>query len=128
MSYELSCCCAERGTERGAEGVADRGAERGAEQKRDFPEAQLQGDVEDESMAEADADLHAAQQAQREALQAEQESVQNMRQGLMEVREAMQQRTGVVLMPPAPQLLQLCSSVLFDTSLTEDEQLLHNLA
>ena len=48
-------------------------------------------------MAEADADLHSAQQAQREALQAEQESLQSSRQGLAEVREAMQQQTGAVL-------------------------------
>ena len=60
------------------------------------------------SMAESDADLHTAQQAQREALQAEQESLQDSRQGLQEVREAMQQRSQTGSKPLKPQLLFFC--------------------
>ena len=48
----------------------------------------------DGGKGETDADLAAAQRAQREALQAEQESVQSSRQGLLEVREALQHQQG----------------------------------
>ncbi len=64
----------------------------------------------DRSMAESDADLHTAQQAQREALQAEQESVQSSRQGLQEVREAMQQHSQTGVRPLKPQLLCVLQS------------------
>ena len=47
---------------------------------------------DDESMAESDAVLHTAQQAQREALQAEQESLSDSRHSLMQVRESLQQQ------------------------------------
>ena len=64
----------------------------------------------DRSMAESDADLHTAQQAQREVLQAEQESVQSSRQGLQEVREAMQQHSETGVRPLKPQLLCVLQS------------------
>ncbi|KAL0024653.1 hypothetical protein WJX77_006333 [Trebouxia sp. C0004] len=45
---------------------------------------------DDESMAETDADLHTAQQAQKDALQVEQESLSDSRQSLVQVRESLQ--------------------------------------
>ncbi len=57
-----------------------------------------EGVGDDESMAESDADLHTARQAQREALQAEQESLSDTRQSLMQVRESLQhQQLGAFL-------------------------------
>ncbi len=53
---------------------------------------------DDESMAESDADLHTARQAQREALQAEQDSLSDSRHSLMQVRESLQrQQPGTFL-------------------------------
>ena len=57
-----------------------------------------EGVGDDESMAESDADLHTARQAQREALQAEQESLSDSHQRLMQVRESLQhQQPGTFL-------------------------------
>ncbi len=57
-----------------------------------------EGVGDDESMAGTDADLHTAQQAQREALQAEQQSLSDSRQSLMQVRESLQhQQPGTFL-------------------------------
>ena len=57
-----------------------------------------EGVADDESMAEGDADLHTARQAQREALQAEQEALSDSRQSLMQVRESLQhQQPGTFL-------------------------------
>jgi len=68
-----------------------------------------QGEVsDDEGMAEADADLSMAQQAQREGMQAEQESLHDSRQSLMQLREAMQQSQGVALHRFCPLMLGVC--------------------
>ncbi len=56
-----------------------------------------EGVGDDGSMAETGADLHKAQQAQREALQAEQESLSGSRQNLMQVQESVQhQQPGML--------------------------------
>ena len=58
-----------------------------------------EGVGDDESMAESDADLHTARQAQREALQAEQESLSDSRRSLMQVRESLQHQQPGTFLP-----------------------------
>ncbi len=58
-----------------------------------------EGVGDDESMAESDADLRTARQAQREALQAEQESLSDSRQRLMQVRESLQHQQPGTFLP-----------------------------
>ena len=56
----------------------------------DQPQPQPEMHDVDESMAETDAQLHSAQQAQRGALQAEQESLSASRESLERLRQSMQ--------------------------------------
>lgn len=63
----------------------------------------------DESMAETDAQLHSAQQAQRSALQAEQESLAVSRESLVQLRQSMQQGMAQPLFGGGHNLLESCS-------------------